>query len=549
MFDSALFDQIYFDGQVGATVNLTAADGLKMAEVLAALNDLSPASTDGLTVGEVIAALTSPMPTATDGVVLSETLAALVNPMPEAADGLKIGSTAKGIGQYYNAGDSGSANIYGDRWGAQTFTPANSTAIASVKLLLYRLGSPGTLTVGIKATDVDGKPTGDDLCSNTTNGNTLTTDGNGEWREIVFPVALAPVGSTKYAIVIRGAADVDNRVMWRADTVGSTYAGGDYVFSLNAGSTWTINTDIDFMFETWGVPYTPIAEVALSPAATDGVVFSESLSPGLILYSVSADGFKLGEELSPGLVLPLTLTDGSVFGDSISASLLVPLTLLDGVKLSEVLAPLIDLSASAVDAMVIGDVLAVTVEAGEIVYVFLTVQDGLKMGEALTGPPTISQTVTDGFKHGDTVAWALNVNPTATDGLKLSDTPLLLVTLSPSTADGVIFSDVAPFGSAPVYYFSITEGLKMGEVVTTLVTLTQALVDGTKFSDLPSLGNIKWLWAADGLKMGDSTRQRLPYVSKLSRPDPFYRMGEPLSTHDLGTVLKEYSLGKVKDGT
>ena len=33
-------------------------------------------------------------------------------------------------------------------------------------------------------TDVDGKPTGVDLSNGTTNGNTLTTNENGEWREV-----------------------------------------------------------------------------------------------------------------------------------------------------------------------------------------------------------------------------------------------------------------------------------------------------------------------------------------------------------------------------
>jgi len=82
--------------------------------------------------------------------------------------------------EYYNTGDDSSTNVYNITWYAQTFTPSVAHTITSVKLLLYRTGSPGTVTVSIRATDGSGHPIGSDLCSGTTNGDTLpaaTTTG------------------------------------------------------------------------------------------------------------------------------------------------------------------------------------------------------------------------------------------------------------------------------------------------------------------------------------------------------------------------------------
>ncbi|MBA7589542.1 hypothetical protein ES708_31627 [subsurface metagenome] len=88
--------------------------------------------------------------------------------------------------EYYITGDDFGYGVYGPNWEAQTFTPSVAHKITSVKLKLYRRGSPGTLTVAIKAVDVSHHPTGADLCSGTTNGNTLTEDMAGEWREITL---------------------------------------------------------------------------------------------------------------------------------------------------------------------------------------------------------------------------------------------------------------------------------------------------------------------------------------------------------------------------
>jgi len=161
--------------------------------------------------------------------------------------------------EYYNMGDDDVLYIHDDLWQAQTFTPSGSHKISFVKLKLYRTLSPGTITVSIKATDGSGHPVDNDLCSGTTNGNTLTTDTSGEWREIILGNGYDLSGSTKYAIVARALdGDGANHVGWRIDLSSATYSGGNAEYSINSGSEWSSNSSWDFMFEEWGEKQTPL---------------------------------------------------------------------------------------------------------------------------------------------------------------------------------------------------------------------------------------------------------------------------------------------------
>lgn len=151
--------------------------------------------------------------------------------------------------EYFNTGDDGHWLIYGNDWLGQTFKPSVSHTITSVKLLVFRSGSPGTITVSIRATDGDGHPTGGDLCSGTTNGDTLPDSSPYEWREITFGDSYNLTANTKYAIVVRA---VSNGLQWRSDTSSPTYTNGCIKDSTNGGSSWASLTYGDFMFEEYG---------------------------------------------------------------------------------------------------------------------------------------------------------------------------------------------------------------------------------------------------------------------------------------------------------
>lgn len=158
---------------------------------------------------------------------------------------------------YYITGADGriNANATSD-WIGQTFTASANYTITSVILTLYKsgyYGEPGILTVSIKNTDENGLPTGEDLCSGTTNGNTLTEDTSGEEREISFGGGYLLSNGTKYAIVLRAAeASSYDIINWKMDSTSPTYSGGAEQYSTDSGDNWTENTDYDLIFETWG---------------------------------------------------------------------------------------------------------------------------------------------------------------------------------------------------------------------------------------------------------------------------------------------------------
>ena len=135
-------------------------------------------------------------------------------------------------------------NVYGNTfWYAQTFTPQTTHDITSVILFLARAGSPGIITVSIRETS-DGKPSGEDLCSGTTDGDTLPAGGwptpAPEEREITFSVNPTLNANTKYAIVVRVlSGDSSNKVWWAAWWGGSRLC----ITSLNSHfPLWDLST-------------------------------------------------------------------------------------------------------------------------------------------------------------------------------------------------------------------------------------------------------------------------------------------------------------------
>lgn len=154
--------------------------------------------------------------------------------------------------QYYDTGQDADRDAYGVNWEGQTFTPGITHLLGSVKLKLFRVGSPGTITVSIRATSA-GKPTGGDLCSGTIDSAVITEDTNGEWYEITLGDGYQVAADTQYAIVVRApSGDVDNKLSLLADTSSPTYTGGTHVDSSDSGADWNTYSGVDLLFEEWG---------------------------------------------------------------------------------------------------------------------------------------------------------------------------------------------------------------------------------------------------------------------------------------------------------
>lgn len=160
--------------------------------------------------------------------------------------------------EHYNTDDESTFWLYAQDWRAQTFTAESTHSVTSVRLKLRREGSPGEVTVSIRATDGSGHPTGADLTSGTTDGNTLPTGASWEWREITLTPYFLTSG-TKYAIVVRAPNGTSgNELRWRGDGSSPTYAGGEYGVSDDSGTTWAFYSIVDFMFEVWSEPPTEV---------------------------------------------------------------------------------------------------------------------------------------------------------------------------------------------------------------------------------------------------------------------------------------------------
>ncbi len=170
--------------------------------------------------------------------------------------------------EWFVENDSDYHYVNSNDWKAQTFSVGTlgdneSFRVTSVKLKLFRDGADvGDVVVSIRATDVDGKPTGDDLSNGTFNGNDLTASDSGEWREVnLSSYVLSP--STKYAVVVRinGSSDIGLRY-YSGD---SGYGGGNVAYSSNAGVGWSAYSETDYMFEVLGTnktyPNNPYLEI------------------------------------------------------------------------------------------------------------------------------------------------------------------------------------------------------------------------------------------------------------------------------------------------
>ncbi|GAJ01729.1 unnamed protein product, partial [marine sediment metagenome] len=152
----------------------------------------------------------------------------------------------------YKVNDDGDYEIYGDIWGSQSYHPQHHHKLYSVNLKLYREGLPGEVTVMIYAAE-DDEPIGSALVTGATDGDTLTTDSGGEWREITFPSQIELIPGLSYAIVVHitGGSGVQN-LHWLYDGTAPLYYRGMYAISTNGGDSWSAWITRDFMFEELG---------------------------------------------------------------------------------------------------------------------------------------------------------------------------------------------------------------------------------------------------------------------------------------------------------
>lgn len=164
-------------------------------------------------------------------------------------------SYASELFNYYNTGDDSSSNCYDNSWIAQSFTASKNYEISSIRLKVWKLGTPEGEYLYLSIRKVEGGlPVGSDL----TTGSIATADlyigATGRWEEISLTPYRLEEGQ-EYAIIMWGDGHNLNDFRWRRD-VESTYYG-TYFESSDSGSSWTGYYTLDLMFETYGTEYTP----------------------------------------------------------------------------------------------------------------------------------------------------------------------------------------------------------------------------------------------------------------------------------------------------
>lgn len=178
--------------------------------------------------------------------------------------------------QYHdNAANSSSTvfrSVSANRHAAQSFTTTDSYIISSVKILIYRFGLPEIFTVSIREVSGD-DPTGGDLAVGTFNGDDITEDTDGEWKEITFNTPYELAASTKYTIYIRNEGtphEIGPTLYWLGVSGSSSYPDGAGRYSFNGGAGWS-SAAKDFNFETWGLEVSPYKVINPGPEdnATD----------------------------------------------------------------------------------------------------------------------------------------------------------------------------------------------------------------------------------------------------------------------------------------
>lgn len=497
-----------------STLPVVSADSVKLSETQSSPSILPVALSDAFKVSEnTYIPLTLDMEL-TEGIKLSENVVSTINPMPVSTEGVKVSETLAL---------------------ASALAPVASDAIKVSEVLVSAVTTSPVATDGVKLSED----------ASTSNPLDLEATDGLKFSEVLTAPSTLPAEAVD-AISLYDASALPNPIT--PTVLGSAlFDGGlfDHTY-LDGGDQVTKSVTA-----TEGIKVSEALALAtaLSTLATEGVKLSETVVSLVTIGVLATDGFKISEANTTLPVFDKDLTEGVKVSDAAVLEVTISPALTEGVKIAETIVSTPTISQLLADAFKISESIVLQVVSGGVVYVEVGVADGIYLSETVVKAITLSHTLTEGFKLSDTMELEIDVDQELTDSFKVSELASLIISIAQSLTEGVKFSDFSPLGYVPVYNITVTDGIKLSDALLAPATLPVIAIDGFKLSEQAITGNLYWLVATDGLKFSDSTRYRLPYVSKVPRKDPYYHWGEPMTTHDLGTMEKEYSLGKVKDGS
>jgi hypothetical protein len=183
-------------------------------------------------------------------VIMLSTLAVLlVMPMSASAAGT--------LDQAQTTTTQAAASVGGSTWWAQTFTAGLTGNLDQVDLFLFRVGSPGDLTVQIQSTS-GGVPSGSVLATTMVAEAAVTQSAGGSsapfsWVSAPLSPAAQVVAGQQYAIVLSApSATGINFYAWGIGSFDSPYPAGKAVLSLTGGAAWG---DLAFIFDSWDTAF------------------------------------------------------------------------------------------------------------------------------------------------------------------------------------------------------------------------------------------------------------------------------------------------------
>jgi hypothetical protein len=190
--------------------------------------------------------------------------------------------------EYYDS-QVNSKSFYDVTWSAQTFRIGTvgenkSFFLSNISLYLNKTGSPaGNFTVGLRAVNSSGDPTGADLVNYSVNATSIS---GAKWYNFSMTSTALDKGG-KYAIVFRLAGGDGSNKIVAYGNFASAYAGGNDYDSGNSGSTWSINTARDISFQVFGLNETCnfTYNGVTTPASCDGFPTFNTLNNTIYNYT------------------------------------------------------------------------------------------------------------------------------------------------------------------------------------------------------------------------------------------------------------------------
>jgi len=112
-----------------------------------------------------------------------------------------------GLFEYFISDTYAGEKVYGNRYVGQSFTIGTvgtnvNHELSSITIKAYRVGDPGTVNLIVRAVDGFGHPTGAVLAAGNFEGESLTTDTDGEDVDVSLTPTTTLVAATQYAFYL-----------------------------------------------------------------------------------------------------------------------------------------------------------------------------------------------------------------------------------------------------------------------------------------------------------------------------------------------------------